>query len=110
MSRPVDENVVRSVLWRVSVYVPSPLARSALSDHPVLRWQPTGGGFFAFVRIVNGQRSEPLAASLLEHAHVVTIPGAAFGRAGEGFLRLSYGAVSVDELVEGCGRCAEIAD
>jgi aminotransferase len=79
------------------------LAR-ALSDHPVLRWQPTGGGFFAFVRIVNGQPSESLAASLLEHTYVITIPGAAFGRAGEGFLRLSYGAVGVDDLVEACER------
>jgi aspartate/methionine/tyrosine aminotransferase len=78
----------------------------ALLHNPVVGWQPTGGGFFAFVRIMNGQPSESLAASLLERTYVVTIPGAAFGQAGEGFLRLSYGAVDVDDLAEGCERIA----
>jgi aspartate/methionine/tyrosine aminotransferase len=35
---------------------------------------------------------------------VVTIPGAAFGRAGEGFVRLSYGAATVAEITEACDR------
>jgi aminotransferase len=109
ISQRAVEAAVRTDWNYISQFLPelrkrrAALAR-ALSDHPVLRWQPTGGGFFAFVRIVNGQPSESLAASLLDHTHVITIPGAAFGRAGEGFLRLSYGAVSADELVEGCDR------
>jgi aspartate/methionine/tyrosine aminotransferase len=45
-----------------------------------------------------------LASDILERAHVVTIPGATFGRAGEGFLRLSYGAASVEQLQEALGR------
>jgi aspartate/methionine/tyrosine aminotransferase len=112
ISQKAVEAAVRSDWNYIAQFLPelrtrrTALAR-ALSDHPVLRWQPTGGGFFAFVRIVNGHASEPLAASLLEHTHVITIPGAAFGRAGEGFLRLSYGAVSADELVEGCERIGQ---
>ena len=38
------------------------------------------------------------------NAHVVTIPGAAFGRSGEGCLRLSFGSVFADDLVEGLNR------
>jgi aspartate/methionine/tyrosine aminotransferase len=109
ISQKAVEAAVRSDWNYIAQFLPELRTRRAaleraLSEHPVLRWQPTGGGFFAFVRIVNGHASEPLAASLLEHTHVITIPGAAFGRAGEGFLRLSYGAVSADELVEGCQR------
>ena len=114
ISQKAVEAAVRTDWNYISQFLPELRKRRAaleraLSDHPVLRWQPTGGGFFAFVRIVNGQPSESLAASLLEHTHVITIPGAAFGRAGEGFLRLSYGAVSADDLVEGCDRISQAA-
>ncbi len=76
----------------------------AIGQIPALRWQPTGGGFFAFVRVTDGRDSEQLASEILERAHVVTIPGASFGQCGEGFLRLSYGAVAVDDLLEACER------
>ena len=82
--------------------------RSALSEGlaaiPGLTWTPTAGGFFAFVRVDNCHDSRLLADTILDRTHVVTIPGAAFGRSGEGFLRLSYGAASVEELTEACGR------
>ena len=71
---------------------------------PTLSWSPTGGGFFAFVRVDGCTDSTALAKRLLEEAHVVTIPGAAFGRSGEGCLRLSFGSVSDDDLVEGLDR------
>ena len=76
----------------------------ALTGIPGLHWVPTGGGFFAFVRVDGASDSERLAAEILERAHVVTIPGNAFGRSGEGFLRLSYGAAGVDDLREACSR------
>jgi len=82
--------------------------RSTLSDGlaaiPGLTWTPTAGAVFAFVRVENCHDSRALADALLDRAHVVTIPGAAFGRSGEGFLRLSYGAASVEELTDACGR------
>jgi aspartate/methionine/tyrosine aminotransferase len=34
----------------------------------------------------------------------VTIPGSAFGRSGEGHLRLSYGSASVDAVREATAR------
>jgi aspartate/methionine/tyrosine aminotransferase len=78
--------------------------QTAIARIPALHWEPTGGGFFAFVRIPKQHDSANLASAILERAHVVTIPGASFGACGEGFLRLSYGAVSVDELGEACDR------
>jgi aspartate/methionine/tyrosine aminotransferase len=78
--------------------------RLALARIAAFHWEMTGGGFFAFVRIPDQYDSEQLASAILERAHVVTIPGAAFGQCGERFLRLSYGAVDVDALVEACSR------
>jgi aspartate/methionine/tyrosine aminotransferase len=77
---------------------------AALAEIATLHWAPTGGGFFAFVRVAGERDSERLAGEILDRADVVTIPGGAFGRSGEGFLRLSYGAASVDDLREACSR------
>jgi aminotransferase len=69
-----------------------------LADMPRLEWVPVAGGFFAFVRVSGCADSHGLAIRLLEEAHVVTIPGASFGRSGEGCLRLSYGSVNAGDL------------
>jgi aspartate aminotransferase len=65
------------------------LARRALLEEGLtgisrLRWTPTPGGFFAFVRVDGCSDSAALASEILERAHVVTIPGSTFGRSGEG--------------------------
>jgi aminotransferase len=65
---------------------------------PELSWTPTRGGLFAFTRVHGCTDSAALAHDLLEQASVVTIPGAAFGRCGEGYLRLSYGYASLPDL------------
>ena len=82
--------------------------RAVLADGlaaiPRLHWTPTRGGLFAFARVDGCGDSAALSADLLERAHIVTIPGAAFGRSGEGFLRLSYGYATADELAEAAGR------
>jgi aminotransferase len=71
---------------------------------PLLSWSPTGGGFFAFTRVQGCTDSTALANRLLDEAHVVTIPGAAFGRSGEGCLRLSFGSAPGEDLIEGLKR------
>ena len=82
------------------------LVADRIASIPALSWSPAGGGFFAFVRVEGCTDSNALASSLLEEAHVVTIPGAAFGQSGEGYLRLSFGSVSEDDLTEGLDRLA----
>jgi aspartate/methionine/tyrosine aminotransferase len=71
---------------------------------PRLHWSPTNAAFFGFVRVEGCTDSAALAASLLEEAHVVIIPGSAFGRSGEGHLRLSYGSASVEAVGEAMSR------
>jgi aminotransferase len=77
-----------------------------LTDMRTLHWAPAGGGFFAFARVDGCADSTALATRLLEVAHVVTIPGASFGRSGEGCLRLSYGSVSDGHLEQALERLA----
>jgi aspartate/methionine/tyrosine aminotransferase len=69
-----------------------------LAAIPRVSWVPTRGGLFAFARVDGCDDSARLAHDLLEQAHVVTIPGAAFGGHGEGHLRISYGYATQDEL------------
>ena len=69
-----------------------------------VKWAPTRGGLFAFARIAGCEDSTRLSHELIERAHVVTIPGAAFGSSGEGCLRLSYGYASVPDLAEAVER------
>jgi aminotransferase len=82
--------------------------RAALAEAvkavPRLQWTPTNGAYFGLVRVAGCTDSDALARSVLEEAHVVTLPGSAFGRSGEGHLRLSYGAASVDDIGEAVGR------
>ncbi len=75
-----------------------------LATIPGIEWTPTRGGMFAFARIAGCGDSTRLSNDLLERAHVVTIPGAAFGRSGEGFLRLSYGYANQADLADAVAR------
>jgi aminotransferase len=83
------------------------LVAERLAEMPKVSWSPAGGGFFAFARIEGCTDSAALASRLLEEAHVVTIPGAAFGRSGEGCLRLSFGSGPGEDLVEGLDRLSD---
>lgn len=52
----------------------------------------TEGAFYAFVNIIKVAPSSDKACEiLLEKSKLVTVPGSAFGSAGEGFVRLSFG-------------------
>lgn len=56
------------------------------------------GAFYVFPSIQKfGMTSEEFATRLLQEEKVAVVPGDAFGRCGEGFLRISY-AYSIDNL------------
>ena len=86
------------------------LLAAGLRAMPGVSWTPADGGFFAFARIDGCADSAALAARLLEEAHVVTIPGSAFGRSGEGCLRLSYGSAPSEALAEAIQRLGAYFD
>jgi aminotransferase len=78
----------------------------ALASVPGIGWTPPRGGLFGFARVDGCENSEALSRALLEDAHVITIPGSAFGPSGEGFLRLSYGRAEESQLAEAARRLA----
>jgi aspartate aminotransferase len=64
------------------------------------------GAFYAFPNVkAFGRPAAELAGYLLQEAGVAVLPGTAFGRNGEGYLRLSY-ANSMDNIVRALGRMA----
>jgi aspartate aminotransferase len=61
------------------------------------------GAFYCFPSFTLDMPSLEFATELLEEAHVATVPGAAFGQCGEGFLRLCY-STSKENIVEAFDR------
>jgi aspartate aminotransferase len=67
---------------------------------------PPKGAFYVFPNFATYGSSSNLALDLLKNAKVVVTPGTAFGKYGEGFLRLSY-ATSERNIVEGLKRISD---
>lgn len=66
--------------------------------------EPPGGAFYVFPDIsAYGMKSWDLAVKLVEETGVVTVHGSAFGRYGEGFLRICY-AMSTETIEEAIQR------
>lgn len=65
---------------------------------------PPKGSFYLFINIRDtGLTSVEAADRILEEAHVLMLPGDAFGRCGEGYLRIAC-TVSVEKLGEAFDR------
>src|SRR5690606_2750287 len=66
-----------------------------------------GGAFYAFPNIsVTGLSAAEFCERLLLEERVAVVPGSAFGRSGEGFVRASYAtsAASIEKALERIGR------
>jgi aspartate/methionine/tyrosine aminotransferase len=62
------------------------------------------GAFYVFVNIKKtGLTSSQMSEKLLDDYGLITFPGNAFGKGGEGYLRLSY-AIEVEKIEEGLRR------
>lgn len=71
---------------------------------------PPKGSFYLFINIrKSGLSSEEAAEIILRKAHVLTLPGNAFGDCGEGYLRVAC-TVGVDKLDEAFNRIAKIEE
>lgn len=65
------------------------------------------GAFYAFPSIkTTGMTSDEFCEKLLHKKHVAVVPGTAFGRGGEGFIRASY-CYSVEHILEALKRIEE---
>ena len=77
-----------------------------LNAIPGVRCPLPQGAFYAFPNVeAFGRSSNELADYLLEEAGVAVLPGTAFGRNGEGYLRLSY-ANSMENIAKALERMA----
>ena len=83
------------------------LLQTVVDESPALHWHRTDGALFAMVRAdaVGGDRRE-LESELLEQAHVLTVPGRAFGSQWSDFIRISYGCSPRDRYEEALERVA----
>jgi aspartate/methionine/tyrosine aminotransferase len=75
-------------------------AADALAAVDGLRCPRPEGGFYAWIGLPEGACSESVAQRLLAEHHVAVVPGASFGPAGEGHLRMTC-VRPWDELREG---------
>ena len=65
---------------------------------------PPGGAFYVFPDVsAYGMNSYDLVLKIMKETNVVTVHGSAFGKMGEGFLRLCY-AVSTERINEAISR------
>jgi aspartate aminotransferase len=80
---------------------------AGLNAIPGVRCPMPKGAFYAFPNIrAFGRSSAEVAEFLLHEAGVALLPGTAFGRNGEGYLRLSY-ANSMDNIEKALARIGE---
>lgn len=71
---------------------------------------PPKGSFYLFINIKkSGLTSEEAADVILRKAHVLMLPGNAFGNCGEGYLRIAC-TVGVDKLGEAIERIKKISE
>ncbi|MFO1033630.1 MAG: pyridoxal phosphate-dependent aminotransferase [Hyphomicrobiales bacterium] len=76
---------------------------AALRDEPRIRFQVPDGAFYMFFAIEGMTDSLATARQIVDEASVGFAPGAAFGEAGEGFLRMCY-LKDESKLREGLAR------
>ena len=69
---------------------------------------PPRGSFYLFINIKkSGLTSAEVSEMILDKAHVLLLPGNAFGRCGEGYLRLAC-TVGIEKLKEAFDRIEKI--
>ncbi len=80
-------------------------AACALLDARGIRYQRPGGAFYLWVDVAHASAGDVAtwAERFLLHDRVAVAPGSAFGRSGEGWIRVSL-AADLSTLLEGLGR------
>jgi aspartate/methionine/tyrosine aminotransferase len=102
------EELLRLIARTVSIYR---AARDALVQGlnriDGVRCHSPQGGYLAFVNIRGlNMRSNDVSELLLDRAGVQTVPGSAFGPAGEGFVRINF-SCTAEDVADGLRRINE---
>ena len=83
---------------------------SILSESPHLAFSKPSGAFYLFPRIRGiNIPSKDLVMQMIKEIGVAVVPGSAFGRLGEGCIRISY-ANSIDKVEEGARRIVDFLE
>ncbi len=83
-------------------------AADRIAKIPWLSILPPQGTFYLFANIKGtGRTSAEVSEMLLREAHVLTIPGHAFGRSGEGYIRFAV-TVGLERLAEAFDRLEQV--
>jgi aspartate/methionine/tyrosine aminotransferase len=90
--------------WRDELKQRRDFLISTFTDTPALEPIAPAGGFFVMVKVLGCTDSRATAMELVDKQQVVTIPGRFFGESGEGYLRVSYGAATIERLREASER------
>lgn len=81
---------------------------AGLNSIPGVTCQRPQGAFYVFPNIKSfGRPSAELADLLLEKAGVAVLPGSAFGRCGEGYLRLTY-SNSIENILRAVQQIGDV--
>jgi aminotransferase len=95
------EEMVKNYLRRRDILI------DGLNNIPGFKCKKSPGSFYAFANIKEfGKSSMEFAEELITGARVVTVPGSAFGKMGEGYLRLVF-ANSDENLKEAVSRISQ---
>jgi aspartate/methionine/tyrosine aminotransferase len=79
-----------------------------LNSIPGVRCESPGGAFYAFPNVSSfGKTSQEIADYLLNQGGIACLPGTAFGRMGEGYLRFSF-ATSMENIRRVIARLSEV--
>lgn len=98
------EDMVREFRRRRDMFCPG------LDRIPGFRCSLPSGAFYGFVNVKEtGHSSKEMENILLDKAGVACLDGGAFGKHGEGYLRLSY-ANSFENLTEALRRMEDVAE
>ncbi|TCO74583.1 pyridoxal phosphate-dependent aminotransferase [Marinisporobacter balticus] len=83
-------------------------AYERINNIPEMSVLPPQGTFYLFVNIKGtGLSSMEISRKILEEGHVLVIPGSAFGKSGEGYVRIAC-TVAVEKLKEAFDRIEKI--
>ena len=75
-----------------------------------ISYQAPQGTFYAFIDITKtGLNSKSFCFDLLEKEHVAVIPGVAFGKSFDNYIRLAF-TLNEDKIIEGCSRIKHFLD
>jgi aspartate/methionine/tyrosine aminotransferase len=73
----------------------------------LVRVPPVQGAFYLLLEVQTGMDPFALVERLVREHRVAAIPGSAFGLTGGCYLRVSYGALAPDTVVEGIARLCD---